>query len=481
MKYTEFIAKNRKLLPFIVLAVCAVVIFHRLADSPLGGDDCYYAEVSKEMSMYGDYLTPRNGHLIDFHTSKPPVLFWMNALSGNLLGFDTFAMRLPSAILGFLCVAGVFFFAWRYFGLATAVLAAIILTFTQQYLYHVRSSVTDGPFAVFFAFSMMGFWVARAEKMNAFYYLSGLFLGLAVMTRQIPGLFIIPPILVYLALKKDISPLKNTHLWGGLLLAAAVIAPWHLIMYEKYGASFVDQYTRVALKTAVHGYPLSEYANPSLNPWYAYFEIILSNYEPWLILLLAGVFFFFKRLKNMPFEKRDILIFLMSYAFVTILLFQLARVKQYHYIVPVYVPFAVISAWAVENFGERLKTAVTLTVCFSACLLAAVYIAYPVIPKTLDSREFSDTIKLVPELKKLSFEAQVLAKGFSHYNNCFWFYADRKAVRNTEEELARKIGSGKKYYFVLFKDAFERIIRKTGPEKISIIKTTDDSVLFKNY
>ena len=122
------------------LMVSAVVIFHRLGEAPLGGDDCYYAQVSKEMAQSGDYLTPRNGGRPDFHTSKPPVLYWMNIATGKLFGFTNAAMRLPSAVLGFVGVVCCALFVSRYFSPTAGLFSVIILTFSQQYLYHARSA-----------------------------------------------------------------------------------------------------------------------------------------------------------------------------------------------------------------------------------------------------------------------------------------------------------------------------------------------------
>src|SRR3989339_753987 len=252
--WKKLLGNTRFLFLFAALISC-VVITHRLSDAYLGGDDCYYSEVAKEMVKLGDYLTPHNGYLVDFHTSKPPMLFWMNALSGKVLGFTSAAMKLPSALLGVLGVLALFFFTRRYFDPFTAFISALALTFTQQYLYHARSAVTDGPFAVFFALSLMAFWVARSEKSALFYYLMGLFIGLAVMTRQVPGFFTLCVIAAYIVLSREWEILKNPHFYGALLLMCAVILPWHVVMYLRHGQAFLDQYLGVMLMTGLKGYP----------------------------------------------------------------------------------------------------------------------------------------------------------------------------------------------------------------------------------
>jgi 4-amino-4-deoxy-L-arabinose transferase-like glycosyltransferase len=455
-------------------------MFHRLGQSPLGGDDAFYSEVSKEMARTGDYLTTQNGYHPDFSTSKPPMLFWMNSLSGKILSFDTFAMRLPSAILGFAGVIAFMFFVSRYFDYYTGFLSALILTFTQQYMYHARSAVTDGPFAVFFAFTLMSFWIARTEKNNVFYYVMGLFLGLSVMTRQIPGFFILPVICLYILVSREFSILKNFHFYAGFFLSACVFVPWHLSMYLKYGNVFLTQYFNVTLMTAFKGYPTDYSSMPSLNPWYAYLQILVNNYWPWLPFLIAGVYMHIKKLGSYENEYRLKTIYFLLWAVVPLLIFQLAKVKQYHYIVPLYAPFALISATAFNGFREETRMKVTKWLMVIVACLTLSYVAFPIIPNTLDSREYIDTIKMVPAVKSLDGDLFTLKKGGFHYYNCLLFYADKKANIISPDEMIKLVKSPARSYFVVSKDAFSELSKSVDVEGLYVIQTTKDSILFRN-
>ena len=469
----------KKFLFIFAVVISGIVIFHRLGEMPLAGDDCYYSGVARQMTRTGDYLSTQNAFGPDFHTSKPPMLFWLNAVSGKLFGFNSFGMRFPSALLCFLGVVTVFFFADRYFNSYVAFMSAIILTFTQQYLYHARSAVTDGPFVFFFTLALVCFWIARAEGKNGFYYLMGVFAGFAVMTRQIPGLFIFAAILAYILLSKEYDILGNLNLYAALLLAAAIIVPWHVVMYAKYGKAFLEQYFGVSLMTGIYGYPVSYSGNASLNPWYAYFEILAANYEPWLIFLIIGVIGSVKKLLKGAPENRKKLIFVFCWAFVPFLIFQLAKVKQYHYLVPVYVPFALITAFAFDGFSAKVKEKVTAGFMAVVLLLACAYIAYPIIPKTLDSREYVKNMQFLNEAKSLEGDIYSVKEWSAYYSNFLWFYADKRLVKSTPEQLAEKIGSDEKYNFILSKDMFERL-KGTFGRKVVIIKETEETVLFSN-
>jgi len=478
----QTIYNRREYLFVFLLAVSAVVIFHRLGEQNLGGDDCYYSEVSKEMAQSGDYLTPRNAGKVDFHTSKPPMLYWMNIVSGKLLGFTNFAMRLPSAVLGFLGVAALLLFVNRFYGPVAAFFSALILTFTQQYLYHARSAVTDGPFAVFFALSLMAFWMARTTNRPVYFYAMGAAIGCAVMTRQVPGVFTVCVIAVYILLSREFRILRNPHFYGALLLAAAVILPWHITMYRWYGQGFLKQYFGVTLMTGLKGYPAGYSSSPSLNPWYAYYSIILSNYEPWLPFLLAGIYQSVRRLRILGRDDEEWkkTLFILLWVFVPLAIFQAAKVKQYHYIVPLYVPFAIISATAFDNFRETLKMKVAGALAGLVTALAMAYLVFPIIPATLDSREFKDTILLVPAARQVSGDVFTLHDGFCHYNNCLLFYADKKVFPNSEQEITAAINAGRPVTFVLSRQDFYRIARTVDITRVRILTTSERSVLFES-
>jgi len=299
------------------------------------------------------------------------------------------------------------------------------------------------------------------------------------MTRQLPGFFIYTVILAYIIFSKEYFILKKTHFYGAILLSFALILPWHFVMYLKYGMGFLKQYFGVTLMTAFKGYPQDYSSNPSLNPWYAYFNILLSNYEPWLIFMLIGLYKIIKDFKTYGEEHKKTIIFILCWCFAPFAIFQAAKVKQYHYIMPLYIPFGIIAAGAINGFGEKAKKTVTISLAILAALLTVSYVVFPIIPKTLDSREYVENLKLVPELKKLDGNVYTLRHGFSYFNNCFWFYADKRSVLCTEDELVSDINSPNKITFVLLKEDIDKI-KSRAIKPLNVVKETDDSVLFNN-
>ena len=70
-------------------------------------DEARYAEIPREMLASGDWLTPRLNYVLYFE--KPPLQYWLSALSMKAFGINAAAARLPLAL-----AAGISLWcAWR--------------------------------------------------------------------------------------------------------------------------------------------------------------------------------------------------------------------------------------------------------------------------------------------------------------------------------------------------------------------------------
>jgi 4-amino-4-deoxy-L-arabinose transferase-like glycosyltransferase len=70
-------------------------------------DECRYAEIPREMLATGNWLTPRLNGVLYFE--KPPLQYWLSAISMKLFGLNAAAARLPLALASGLMIWA----AWR--------------------------------------------------------------------------------------------------------------------------------------------------------------------------------------------------------------------------------------------------------------------------------------------------------------------------------------------------------------------------------
>ena len=77
-------------------------------------DEAKYAESAREMLVTGDYLTVQ----IDYEPfpEKPPLFFWLQAISMKIFGINEFAARFPNIICGFASLILLYYLGRQLYG-----------------------------------------------------------------------------------------------------------------------------------------------------------------------------------------------------------------------------------------------------------------------------------------------------------------------------------------------------------------------------
>jgi len=482
---------TKKFLFFLVIVIAFVVFFHRLGEAPLSGDGIGYGQIAKEMTITGDYLTPYHDGVPVFYTSKPPLIYWMMVVSGKIFGFNNFSAKLPSAVLAFLSIIVMFLFVQKYYNYVTAFFTSIILIFTQQYLHHGRSCIPDGPFATFFILAVISFWIAANEKKFICYYLMSLFIGLAIMTKQTSGLLIYFVIFGYLLLSKDKIALKNIHFYLSFVLVSIIVLPWHIAMYQNFGMEFVQEYFCSTVNN-IQGwgngspgkinYDISVNKYKLFSEWYVYFQLLINNYQPWLILLVYGLY---KKLKNIKIIIRDNLkkdIFVLCWILIPFILFQIASKKNGNYLNPLYPAFALVCAEVLSSFSQKtIKTIIKIFIVVSMSV-STLFICFPIVSKTIDAQKLTDPVRLIPTVNTIDKNEKIIIRqdDWFVFSSMFLFYGDRGNVTLNNDEFENKISDEQKYYFASYKDDLMMKLLNKYQNKIKILAETKKTILFTN-
>ena len=148
-----------------------------------------YASIAMEMSQSNSFLEVyyRGNDYLD----KPPLLFWLSALSFKLFGLGSFSYKLPAVLILILGLYSTYRFALLWYDKKRAILATVILASTTSYFLMTNDVRTDGLLTGFVIFSL---WQLSAFNRNS--RLGHLFLGAvgaacALMTKGPIGLAII--------------------------------------------------------------------------------------------------------------------------------------------------------------------------------------------------------------------------------------------------------------------------------------------------
>jgi 4-amino-4-deoxy-L-arabinose transferase-like glycosyltransferase len=244
--------RYRWLISIGVLGLALVLLFYRLGDGSLHDwDEAIYAQVAREMLLSHTWTTLSWNSAPFFH--KPPLHFWLTALTYKIIGVSEFAARLWPAMFGFgvvvlTFVLGVHFHSW----VVGAIAASLLLVVDQEYygywwnfLSLSRVGMLDTALTFWIMVALLLVW--EAQHRSWLIMVIGLPAGMAVMTKAWPGFLAVAiPLAFWLIAAQPRS--TDIAAWGvAAALAGIVILPWHLWQYAWHGPPFLHEYVGVNL------------------------------------------------------------------------------------------------------------------------------------------------------------------------------------------------------------------------------------------
>jgi len=159
---------------------------------------------------------------------KPPVAFWIQAVSAKLLGFSGVTLLLPQVLEGLLAILLLHHLVRPRFGRVAALLAALFLAVTPISVAIDRSNNTDSCLVLFL---LLAAWAAvtAAETASAWRLsLAMALLGVAFNVKMLAGLIVAPSLaLTYLVGAAAVSlPRRLLHLAVAGLVLVGVSLSW---------------------------------------------------------------------------------------------------------------------------------------------------------------------------------------------------------------------------------------------------------------
>ena len=245
-------------------------------------DEGRYGEVGRWMAVSGDWLIPRLNGLPFFH--KPPLLYWLEAVSVTLLGATPWALRLvPALHAGLMLVA--LLLAARAFGNPQVARRAVLMLGASpafllggQYLNH------DMLVASWIGVAIWCFAAAflRGARPHTGWALAGFAAcALGVLSKGLIGV-VLPGLVLFIWLlwTRQFGKAWRLPWLRGVLLFAVIVLPWFVVVERRYPGMFaysfgVQQFTR--------------YVGTGFNnarPWWYYLPCMVLLLFPWVFFAL---------------------------------------------------------------------------------------------------------------------------------------------------------------------------------------------------
>jgi len=318
-------------------------------------DEGRYSSAGINMHDSGDWLIPTlDGQ--HPHLTKPPMTYWALATSFAALGHNEWAARLPSALayIG----TGLFLF-----GLGRRLcpqqpwLPAVVwgLSFAPAIASNIVS--TDPPLVFFETAAMYAFveaWSRESPDARRWFVLMWLGWGLAFMTKGPPGLLPLLAMMLYLGIH-DRPRFRSMFVPTGLLLFAVVGFTW-------FGVVVAQQPDRLGYFLGYEVYDRVFTATHDRNAqWYGaflvYVPMLIIGTLPWsplAIVAAGGPSAAWRTFRTRLQERNRDWMLLAYWLLLPLAVFFLARSRLQLYVLPLYVPLALMMARALS--GSRQAT-----------------------------------------------------------------------------------------------------------------------------
>jgi 4-amino-4-deoxy-L-arabinose transferase-like glycosyltransferase len=319
-----------------LLALAALLFFFHLGCYGLWEpDEGRYAEIPREMLASGDFILPHLNYVA--YVEKPPLLYWLTALSFHLFGQNELGARMVPALSALFGVLATYLFALRVFDRRRAILAGAILATSPLYAALAQVLTTDMLLATLMTIAFFSFFLAWRDGGRWRWAFYGA-MGLGVLTKGPIGV-VLPIIaaLVFLWWQGQLrTGVKKLRPVSGLLLTVAIAAPWFVAvairMPDFVWFYFVgEHFRRFFQATYSHGEPI-----------YFYIPVLLAGLFPWSLAgLLSG-----SRGSSNPARS-----FCLITASVALIFFSVASSKLIPYILPAIPPIALLIADAILSLS----------------------------------------------------------------------------------------------------------------------------------
>jgi 4-amino-4-deoxy-L-arabinose transferase-like glycosyltransferase len=349
-----------------VLGLALVLLFYRLGHGSFHDwDEAIYAQVARETLFSDTWTTLTWNGAPFFH--KPPLYFWLTALTYKMIGVSELAARLWPAIFGFGVVALTFVLGMRVHSWVVGAVAALLLLVVDRGYYghwwNFLSLSRVGMLETALTFWIMAalFIVWEAERRPWLVMFIGLPVGLAVMTKAWAGLLAAAIPLVFWLIAAKHRAIDFASWGGGTLLALVIILPWHLWQYAMHGPLFVHEYVGINLT----GRLFQALEENTGGPLY-YVDILRRGFSIWGYLWpLAYLWAVWQATVRGERRMRLLLVWIT----LPLLLFSVAQTKLGWYISMVYPAIALLLALALtELLTARLALGLAAAVMLVCCL-----------------------------------------------------------------------------------------------------------------
>lgn len=338
---------------YAVIGGCIITYITGMFCIPLMDIDAsQYASISREMLERNSYLQVFD--LGKDYLDKPPMLFWLSAISMKVLGVYDWAYRLPSFFLLLAAIYATYRLTLLFYQKEIAQLSVMVLASSQAVFLMAHDVRTD---TMLMGWVMLSIWqLAEWFKFNRWKncILGFVFIACGMMTKgpialMVPGFAFASHFIAQ-------RNWKHFFRWEyliGILIIAIMLIPMSIGLYQQYDLQPGKLINNVPIKSGLRFYywtqSFGRYTGENVYHEMSYFTFLFENmlwsFLPWIVFFLIGLFFSFKELILQKFKLTSKQEFFSTGGFVlTYCILAKSQAQLPHYIFVVFPLASIITA-----------------------------------------------------------------------------------------------------------------------------------------
>jgi len=338
-------------------------------------DEGRYVGVAWEMARSGNWIVPTEDGLPFFH--KPPLFYWLAALSIRTLGSTLAAARLTSVCAAWVAVIGLHGTVRRRVGAPLANATVLVLVTMPLFFGAAQYANLDILVAACIALAVLfgadaAIACRRHEPTRRAILLAWTCAALGVLAKGLIGL-VLPGLvlLVWLLATGQSRTIPRLLWWPALALFAAISAPWFIVVESRY-PDFANYFF-------VHHH-FERFAGSGFNnvqPWWFFLvalPLLTMPWSLWLVRARSGV-------GAVDPELRSLRTLMWTWLGAVVLFFSIPRSKPVGYILPALFPLAfliaepVLAAWQTSRRQWLLAASASGLLAMSVCIGGVAWLA----------------------------------------------------------------------------------------------------------
>jgi 4-amino-4-deoxy-L-arabinose transferase-like glycosyltransferase len=340
-------------------------------------DEVNFAEIAREMIVNKNYLNVQINYQPFWE--KPPLFFWLQALSMKIFGVNEFASRFPNVLVGIASILSFYIIGKKFisdkFGFIWG------LTYIGSFLPHFyfKTGIIDPLFNLFIFISIYFFYLYQVAYKKKYLFIASILSGLAVLTKgPVAILIIILVVFFFVIYKWKTIKIKILDLIIAGLIICVITSFWFLAEIINGGGialfkEFIAYQIRLfTTSEAGHG-----------EPFYYHFIVLFFGCFPISLIVIPYI------LKKNFLDSKSILVkdfYTLNFIlfWVVLILFSITTTKIVHYSSLCYFPLSFMAAYIIhQNIIDKknLHKISFVLLTFVGVLLGIIFTAIPLIVK----------------------------------------------------------------------------------------------------